>query len=102
MNHVEDTAEEGDFSLPKEHFPAKGGFLSKCCALVCDIESDSFTDSTSTTLSDLKCPANSFCFGFLIALNKMWDMHLLAGVDAAAKTGYSSCFCFALVFEPRQ
>lgn len=100
MNHVEDTAEKGNLSLPVEHFPAKGGFLSKCCALVCDIESDSFTDSSSTTLSDSNCPAKSFCFGFLMALNKMWDMHLLAAIDTAAKTRYSSCLCFTLVFVP--
>lgn len=63
VNYVEDTAEEGNLSLPMKHFPAKGGFLSKCRALVCDIESDSLTDSSSTTLSDSNCPANSFCFG---------------------------------------
>ena len=38
VNHVEDTAERGDLSLPMEHFPAKGGFLSKSCALLGDIE----------------------------------------------------------------
>lgn len=95
MNHVEETAQKGNLSLPMELFPAQGGFLSKRCALVCDIESDSFTDSSSTTLSDSNCPANSFCFGFLMALNKTWDMHLLEAIDTAAKTRYSSCFFFA-------
>lgn len=30
--------------------------------------------------------ANFFCFCFLMALNKTWNMHLLAATDTAAKT----------------
>lgn len=67
-------------------------------ALVCDIESDSFTDSSASTLSDSNCPASFFiCLAFPMASNKMWDVHLLATSDMA-KTCDSSCFCLGCVF----
>lgn len=98
MNHVVDIAGESNISRLVELFSGRGGFF---CALVCDIESDSFTDSSSTTLSDSNCPANSFSFGFPMAL-KTRDMHSLAAVDAAAKSSCSSCFCFARFLVPHQ
>lgn len=97
-NHVVDIAEKSNISPLVELFSGRGGFF---CALVCDIESDLFTDSSSTTLSDSNCPANSFSFGFPMAL-KTRDMHSLAAVDAAAKSSCSSCFCFARFLVPHQ
>lgn len=34
-----------------------------------------------------------FVLLLFVALNKTWDMHLLAAIDTAAKTRYSSRFC---------
>lgn len=70
-------------------------------ALVCDIESDSFTDSSSSTLSDSNCPANFFvlfCFVFLMALSKTWDTHLLAATDGGLRNMrlILLLFCFVL------
>lgn len=100
MNHVEDIVEKSNLSLPVELFSGQGGFL---CALVCDTESDSFTDSSSTTLSDSNSLANSFSFGFPMALNKTWDMHLLAAADVAAKDLLIlPLFCLVFFLVPHQ
>lgn len=63
--------------------------------------SDPFTDSSSTTLSDSNCSANSLCFAFLTALNKTWDSLLHVTANAAAKTGLTQ-LCFGSDFHVPQ
>lgn len=76
----------------------RAGILFKHSALVCDTASDSFTDSSSTTLSDSNCSANSLCFAFHTALNKTWDSLLHVTASAAAKTRLAQ-LCFGLDFH---
>lgn len=102
VHHVEQDIEvdhEGkdDSSLSPQLVPARGGFLFKRCALVCDIESDSFTDSSSNTLSHSDSPASSFSF-FGGVFSRPWTKYGICFYLRHLPKHYSSCFCFALGF----
>ena len=97
LNHVDDSAEKGNSSLPAEHFPAKGwiSFLTLCFGAWYWEWFIHWLILNYFVRFKLSCQLFLFWF-FSWPWTKTWDMHSLAAADKAATTHCSSCllFCF--------